>query len=101
MRLGYVVVGVQVDGQSAGLAVALPTFPTNVRPITSVRSDVAGQLYGLGEHGFTILTHIHLPFRVFLLGVICERRRHAEAHVAVFTVVWFLSCVQSHVVLQR
>lgn len=53
--------GVQVYSQSAGLAVAFPTFPTHIRPITSVCSHVASQFNGLGEDCFAVLTHIHLP----------------------------------------
>ena len=53
--------GVQVDGQSAGLAVAFATFPTHIRPIAGVCSHVACQLNGLGKDSLAILTHIHLP----------------------------------------
>ena len=53
--------GVQVDGESAGLAVSFATFSTHIRPVTGVCSHVPRQLYGLGEDGLTVLTHIHLP----------------------------------------
>lgn len=53
--------GVQVDGESAGLAVAFATFSTHIRPITGVSSHMTRQLDGLGKDGLTILTHIHLP----------------------------------------
>lgn len=52
--------GVQVDRESAGLTVAFATFSTHVRPVPSVRSHMTRQLNGLGEDGFTVLTHIHL-----------------------------------------
>lgn len=52
--------GVQVDGESAGLAVPFAALSAHVRPIPSVRSHVAGQLNGLGEHRLAILTHVHL-----------------------------------------
>lgn len=58
---GLTVEGLQVDGESAGLAVASATFSTHIRPVTSVCSHMTRQLDGLGEDGLTILTHIHLP----------------------------------------
>lgn len=39
--------------------------------------------------------------RVFLLGVVSQCSGYTEAHVAVLTVIGFLSRVQPHVVLQR
>lgn len=127
--------GVQVNSESAGLAVAFPTFSTHVWPIAGVCSHMARQFYGLGEDCFAILTHIHLPWkhthrhtnpesvrtgevnvqinntqtlpvlcltlRVLLLGVVSECSSHTKAHVTVFAVVRFLSCVKPHVVLQR
>lgn len=53
--------GVQVDGESAGLAVAFATFSTHIGPVTGVCSHVSRQFDGLGKNGFTVLTHIHLP----------------------------------------
>lgn len=53
--------GVQVDGESAGLAVAFATFSTHIRPVTSVCSHMARQFNGLGKDGLTVLTHVHLP----------------------------------------
>lgn len=38
--------------------------------------------------------------RMLLFGVVRESSSHTEAHGAVLAVVWFLSCVQSHVIFQ-
>lgn len=53
--------GVQVDGESTGLAVAFAAFSTHIRPVTGVCSHMTRQLNGLGEDGLTVLTHVHLP----------------------------------------
>lgn len=52
--------GVQVNGESAGLAVTFATLSAHVRPIAGVCSHVTRQFNGLGEDGLTILTHVHL-----------------------------------------
>lgn len=53
--------GMQVDSESAGLAVAFATFSTHVRPVSSVCSHMSRQFNRLSEDSLTVLTHIHLP----------------------------------------
>lgn len=52
--------GVQVNGESAGLAVTFAALSAHVGPIPSVCPHVARQLDGLGEDGLAVLAHVHL-----------------------------------------
>lgn len=60
--IGLTVKGLEVNGESAGLAVAFATLSTHVRSITGVCSHMTCQLNGLCKGGFTVLTHVHFTW---------------------------------------
>lgn len=55
--------GLEVDRESVSLAVTFTALSTHVRPVSGVRPHVSRQFNRLGELGFAILTHIHLPYK--------------------------------------